>query len=242
MGRSNPTFPMTDSGGHREPRGAFAMTSLPEAKPNSGATPTGPRMPRVTQPTGQSEAQSGFARIYEAHYRSVVAYAQRRSLSIADADEIVSETFLTAWRRLDVVPAGDEALPWLFAVARRVIANRRRADRRRSDLRARLARQRDTDGPGVDAGLMATEEQRRVLESLSRLKFDDQELLRLVAWEDLSHRQVGQVLGCTEAAVAVRLHRARARLTMELAKEHTLAGHDSPRRPPAWMREGGPDD
>jgi len=183
-------------------------------------------MPIVTQPTGQSEAQSGFAQIYEAHYRSVVAYARRRSVSIADADEIVSETFLTAWRRLDVVPAGNEALPWLFAVARRVIANRRRADRRRSDLGTRLARQRSTDGPGVDAGLMATEEQRRVLDSLSRLKSDDQELLRLVAWEDLSHRQVGQVLGCTEAAVAVRLHRARARLGKELAKEHTPAGHD----------------
>ncbi len=180
----------------------------------------------MKQPTGQSEAQRGFARIYEAHYRSVVAYARRRCLSIADADEIVSETFLTAWRRLDVVPEGDEALPWLFAVARRVIANRRRADRHRADLGTRLARQPDTGVAAVDAGLMATEEQRRVLDGLSRLKLDDQELLRLVAWEDLSHRQVGQVLGCTEAAVAVRLHRARARLAKELAKDRTLAGHD----------------
>lgn len=180
----------------------------------------------LMQHPGQSQAQRRFARIYEAHYRSVLAYARRRCFSPADADEIVSETFLTAWRRLDVIPAGDEALPWLFAVARRVIANHRRANRRRTDLGTRLAQQPEVGEAAIDAALVAGDDQRRVLDALARLKHDDQELLRLVTWEALSHRHIGKVLGCTEAAVAVRLHRARARLAKELAKDQPSPGHD----------------
>jgi DNA-directed RNA polymerase specialized sigma24 family protein len=47
---------------------------------------------------------------------------------------VIAETFLTAWRRLDDVPAGDEARLWLYGVARRMLANQRRGARRRSSL------------------------------------------------------------------------------------------------------------
>ncbi len=175
----------------------------------------------------RSEAQRRFARIYESHYRSVLAYARRRTWSTTDADEIVAETFLTAWRRLDVIPPNDHVLPWLFAVARRVIANQRRANRRRTALGIRLARQPEAaHAAAPDATLMASVDQRRVLDALARLKPDDQELLRLTTWENLSHRDSSQVLGCSEAAVAVKLHRARARLAKELAKGQPSSGHE----------------
>ncbi len=194
----------------------------------------------VTGDPGRPQRERRFARIYDAHYRSVLAYARRRSFSGSDADEVVSETFLIAWRRLDVVPTGDEALPWLFGVARRVIANQRRANRRRADLGTRLAHQVAPGDTEVDARVIATDEQRAVLEALARLKPDDQELLRLVTWESLSHRHAAQVLGCSENAVAVRLNRARGRLGKELATDPGSAGHDSPRRTAtAWTREGG---
>jgi len=193
----------------------------------------------VMQHKGETEAQRRFALVYDTHYKSVLAYARRRSFSCTDADEIVSETFLTAWRRLDVIPSGDEALAWLFAVARRVIANHRRANRRRTDLGTRLAQEVEVGAVEIDARLMATDEQRSVLEALARLKPEDQELLRLVTWEDLSHRHVAQVLGCSEGAVAVRLHRARARFGKELVKGKPSSGHNSSRRAAAWTREGG---
>lgn len=189
---------------------------------------------------GGPQRERRFARIYEVHYRSVLAYARRRSVSGSDADEVVSETFLTAWRRLDAVPGGDEALPWLFGVARRVIANQRRASHRRADLGTRLTQQVAPGETEVDVRVIARDEQRAVLDALGRLKADDQELLRLVTWEGLSHRHAAQVLGCSENAVAVRLNRARGRLGKELAKDPGSAGHDSPRRTAtAWTRERG---
>jgi len=72
-----------------------------------------------------------FDRLYDTHARAVLAYALRRTASADDAEDAASETFIVAWRRLDRVPGVDEALPWLFGVARKVLANPRRAAARR---------------------------------------------------------------------------------------------------------------
>jgi RNA polymerase sigma-70 factor (ECF subfamily) len=64
---------------------------------------------------------------------------------------------------------------------------------------------------------------------MSRLRPKDQELLKLVLWEELTHAQVGVVLGCSTNAVALRLHKARNRLGMELGKKirpEGLAGQE----------------
>jgi RNA polymerase sigma-70 factor (ECF subfamily) len=62
------------------------------------------------------------------------------------------------------------------------------------------------------------------LAALARLRSDDQEILRLVAWDELDHRAVGLVLGITPNAVAIRLHRARKRFRDELLKESGAIG------------------
>ena len=147
-----------------------------------------------------------LAALYRGHHRQVLAYALRRTLNRADADDIVSETFTIAWRRLDMVPAGSGALPWLYAVAHRVLANHRR----RADTRARLGRDlaaetmMDTAPPdGGDHDIGA---------ALQRLSPDDQELLRLAVWEELRHQDIATVLGITENAVSIRLYKARNKL------------------------------
>ena len=71
-----------------------------------------------------------------------------------------------------------------------------------------------------------------MLSALSRLREGDQELLRLAVWEELSHREIGLVVGCSEATVAVRLHRARGRLGKEIEKDLPAAGHDTRSEPP----------
>jgi RNA polymerase sigma-70 factor (ECF subfamily) len=152
--------------------------------------------------------------LFGACERRVLAYAMRRTSTTADAEDAAAETFTIAWRKIDQVP--DEALPWLLAVARRVIANQRRGSQRRGWLVTKLGRQsaaapvlhpasETDDGPALAA--------------LARMRADDQELLRLVAWEELDLRAIAQMLGISPNAVAIRLHRARRRFREELMKD-----------------------
>ena len=177
------------------------------------------------------ERERRFGQIYESYYAAVSAYARRRLTDGDLAQDAVSETFLVAWRRLADVPTGSDTLPWLYGVARRVVANQRRGNLRRGELSSRLARELPLH-EDVDAGVLVGDERRTVLSALSRLREVDQELLRLAAWEELSHREIGLVVGCSEATVAVRLHRARGRLGKEIQKGLPRAGHDTRSEPP----------
>jgi RNA polymerase sigma-70 factor (ECF subfamily) len=153
-------------------------------------------------------ARREFRALFEAHYGHVQAYARRRVTEPADADDVVAETFTIAWRRFHEMP--EEPLPWLYGVARRVLANQRRGRARWLNLIDRLRREpADIATPG-DPG-----EPVRV--ALARLKPADQEVLRLSAWEGLTHAQIGQVLGITANAAAIRVHRAKKQLGIELA-------------------------
>ncbi|HEV2999433.1 MAG TPA: RNA polymerase sigma factor [Solirubrobacteraceae bacterium] len=151
-----------------------------------------------------------FERLYDAHYAPVLAYALRRS-ERSVAHDVAAETFLVAWRRLDDVPA--DAAPWLYGVARRVLANERRGAGRRAALAERL-RQLPARRPpgealeGAGSGSLA--------EALARLPERDREALMLVAWEGLSTAQAARAMGCAPAALRVRLHRARRRLARAL--------------------------
>jgi RNA polymerase sigma factor (sigma-70 family) len=172
----------------------------------------------------QADGQERFRRLYDAHYAAVSAYARRRSPGDADASDVVAETFTIAWRRIDELPDAEAALPWLYGVARRVLANQRRGDRRRADLSWRLG-SAPTSQVDVESGILAEDDRRTVLAALARLREPDREILRLAVWEELTHRQIALVVGCSEASVAVRLHRARNRLGTEISKEERRAGH-----------------
>jgi len=142
-------------------------------------------------------------------------YARRRVLP-AEVDEVVAETFVVAWRRIDDVPA--YPLPWLLGVARGVSANVTRAARRRDALHDRLVATTSTPvtpGPeNVDPDLS-----HELRLALQRLSDDDRELLTLMAWDGLSRKDAALALGCTRSTLAVRLHRARRRMLAELHRE-----------------------
>lgn len=150
-----------------------------------------------------------FEALFSDHQRSVLAYAMRRAPA-HDAEDVAAETFTIAWRKLDSIPP-EAPLPWLYAVARRVLANQRRGNGRRERLTA-LLRPDDVPTPlhaGVDMDSPA-------FEALASLSPADQEILRLVAWEELGNREIAQVLGISSNAVAIRLHRARGRFAEAL--------------------------
>jgi RNA polymerase sigma-70 factor (ECF subfamily) len=161
----------------------------------------------------QDSRRARFRAVYDANYHRVLGYALRRAATREDAEDVVAETFFTAWRRLDRVPGGGDAQLWLYGVARKALANQRRGQRRRGRLWSRLRAEPTTAArPRADAD----DQLASLAAAFARLKDDDRELLALVAWEELDPGEVATVLGCSPNAARIRLHRARRRLAREL--------------------------
>lgn len=150
-----------------------------------------------------------FRELYEATYPRIVAYCLRRARSREDALDAVSETFAIVWRRLDHVPGDGRSVPWVYGVARRVLANQYRSLDRAERLAQRLKDERGSGVGHVDFDL--------VHEALANLSPRDRDILTLAAWDDLDNAEIAEALSMTEKTVAVRLHRARKRLGRELA-------------------------
>jgi RNA polymerase sigma-70 factor, ECF subfamily len=147
--------------------------------------------------------------LYERHAEAVHRYALRRS-DRETAEEVTAQVFMVAWRRRSVLP--EDALPWLYGVARRALAEHRRGAARRRRLAERL-RGEPTEAPMheiLDEGLAG---------ALRQLSPSDRETLLLRYWEELEPAQIAKVMGCSRATMAVRLHRARMRLRRELEAE-----------------------
>jgi RNA polymerase sigma factor (sigma-70 family) len=173
---------------------------------------------------GHELAQIRYGQLYREQGRAILAYALRRVKDPEDAADVVAETFLVAWRRLGEVPIDAGAKLWLYAVARRVIANRDRAERRRTRLGERLAETLRTQlatRPAPDG------EAAEALRAMGGLGDEDRELLLLVSWEGLSPGQAAKVLGISSLAARSRLHRARRRLRA-LLEEREQSGRRIP--------------
>jgi len=153
--------------------------------------------------------------MFRVTYDRVLAYALRRA-DRTEAEDVVAETYAIAWRRYEDVPA--DPLPWLYGVARRTLANSRRSGRRKTQLAQRLAAQLrpastvepDPSERSDDAVLMRA--------ALTALSDADREALMLVAWEGLDNERAAIVLGVSPQAFAVRMHRARRRLHVEIER------------------------
>lgn len=170
----------------------------------------------------ESEREQRFRAIAERVLDPVRLYLHRRT-DASTADDVLNETLLVCWRKLDEVPAGDEAVPWAIVVARNLLANAQRAERRRGRLVGKIIA---LDPPAsVVEFETADGDSIAVHNALSRLRRDDAELLRLWAWEGLESPQLATVLGISANAAAIRLHRAKARLKAELLKSAPSAGH-----------------
>lgn len=157
-----------------------------------------------------------FRAIYVSNYARVLGYALRRTESPDDAADVVAETFLAAWRRLEDVPPGEETRLWLYGVARRVLANQRRGSVRRTRLGERL--RRELTVRQTNAAATEDEQLGRFQAVFDSLRPRDQEVLALVAWEGLRTEELAKVLGCSSNAAKILLHRARKRFAAELGR------------------------
>jgi RNA polymerase sigma-70 factor (ECF subfamily) len=133
------------------------------------------------------ERRAGLERLFEQHYAAVLAYALRRAPR-AVAEDVVSEAFVVVSRRIEDVPV--DALPWLYGVARRVLANERRGEVRRDWLTQELGLNAVpvcADTAHSDVG--------RILAVLAQLPEPDREALMLTAWEGLSSAEAAAAAG-----------------------------------------------
>lgn len=156
----------------------------------------------------EDERRARLEALFEAHARTVLAYARRRT-DHATAADVLSDVFVVAWRRLDRIP--DDALPWLLACARRTLQNHRRAEWRRHLLAERLVASTPriaSPAPEISDGALA--------QALATLSERDREALLLTEWEGLSAKAAADALGCSPQAFWVRAHRARRRLAAAL--------------------------
>ncbi len=160
---------------------------------------------------------SQLQRLHLEHAGAVRAYVRRR-IGPDEADEVVADVFVIAWRRLRELPP--QPRTWLLGTARRVLANRRRSAKRQRALYERLANE-------AEAGAAAAQEpgDGSVLRALASLSANDREVLLLVSWDGLSHQEAGEVLGVRDTTVAMRVHRARRRLECALERTSVPAPH-----------------
>jgi RNA polymerase sigma factor (sigma-70 family) len=183
--------------------------------------------------SGHNAVDEQIETLYREHGHRVLAYLARRVRPVEDAADLLSETMMTTWRRREDLPAAPDDVPWLFGVARNVLANHRRSTQRRDTATAHLAQVlTDLTHPAssdhVDAGLDA----RR---ALSQLSDTDREIVTLSAWDGLTSTEISTVLGIPSATVRTRLARARQRLRQLMEAD----GADSEQRDAAQLTASG---
>lgn len=164
--------------------------------------------PLQSDPSPPGSDAPRFTELWETYAGRVLAYALRHTDSDL-AQEIVSETFLVAWRRLADVPG--DPLPWLLVVARNTVRNQRRSGYRQAVMQDEISRLREVAAPAPGADEVVTE-RADVLAALAALTSKEREALLLVAWDGLSPADAARVADCSIPTFQVRLYRSRRRL------------------------------
>lgn len=161
------------------------------------------------------EREQRYRLLYESAYADLLRFVSRR-VHPTQAEDVVGDVMLVAWRRLDDVPvAPSDARAWLFGVARKTLQNARRREERHDAVAVRLADARP--GPsqrGDDPDLVA----RRidVAAAWPSLSAAEQEVIALCVLDGLSGPEAAAVLGISATAFRLRLSRARRSLRRRL--------------------------
>jgi RNA polymerase sigma factor (sigma-70 family) len=155
-----------------------------------------------------------LSRLFASHYDEVLAYCARR-VGRDEAEGAAADVFAVAARRVDEID-WSTARPWLYGVARGVLANRWRSIHRRRRLVDRVTRLARMPIDGPDQVVVRDLEARAAVQALHGLRSTDREILMLSAWEDLTGPQIANSLGISVAAAEKRLERAKRRFAVAL--------------------------
>jgi len=163
----------------------------------------------VARAAGGSEV--AYRELYRAYARPVYWIAFGLVGEPADAEDVVQETFVVAWRKIPSLRLeGESLLPWLATVCRLQAQNRLRA-RRRHGSHAAL----DDEIPSavdVEAQVVQTQTVAAILAAVDRLSDLDREIFRLCAAEGYGYEAAAASLGVSHGTVRNRLSRIRSRV------------------------------
>lgn len=143
----------------------------------------------------------------------LLGYFARRVEPREDAADLLSETLMVAWRRMDRVPSDEEgARMWMFATARRVLANWTRGQRHRTALCYELR-----DQMATVTGVVASDQALDVRQAVRSLPRNQRELIALVHWDGFTIPDAARLLQVRESTARGRYQRAKTSLQAALA-------------------------
>ncbi|WP_328464139.1 RNA polymerase sigma factor [Actinoplanes sp. NBC_00393] len=169
-----------------------------------------------------------FAALFDRHAPYIHRYLARR-LGDQQADDLVAETFLTAFRRRATFrPEQRDARPWLYGIATHLVAQHRRDEVRRLRLHQAVPPEPDTTchADQVAAHVTATALRDTLTSALADLTDGDRDVFLLIVQEELTYEQVAAALDIPIGTVRSRLHRARTTLRAALGGRNPLTSTD----------------
>lgn len=167
-----------------------------------------------------STARPPFREVVRAHQSRVFRYCLSLSRDPAQAEDLLQETFVDAMRGYDGFRGDASALTWLLTIARRRFLRMHRpragAPRETEELMT-LGLEAGWGSPETLESTLDAETSRAELQrALLALNHADREVITLRDLEELSTREVAEILQLSESAVRVRLHRARLKFVAQL--------------------------
>lgn len=158
---------------------------------------------------------AAFETIYQRHADAIYNYAFRRTGSWAQAEDITSMVFLEAWRRrVDAQLTTPLVLPWLYGIASNLCRRQWRTLMRFQRMLTKLPSNHVEPDPaeGVVSRLEDERRMRVALEAVRDLNQDEQDVIALCVWSDLTYAEAAAALGLPIGTVRSRLSRARQKI------------------------------
>ena len=158
-----------------------------------------------------------FENIYDQFVKDKTVYASRRSKNPETTADIVAETFMICWRRLNDIPDPPDAKFWLYRTARGVISNAYRKKANSEQLGKGLSS--FLEKHGQDDFSSSTTDQLFVREELNKLDDDDKEIIMLKYWDGMKAKEIAEIIGISTVAARKRLNRASKLLKVRLEND-----------------------
>jgi RNA polymerase sigma factor (sigma-70 family) len=153
--------------------------------------------------TGDVDA---FAMIYDRYSGRLFSLCLQMLRDRGEAEDAVQQTFLDAYRSISHSTSELNLRPWLYRIARNECLSRLRSRRETTPF------EDDSAGASLTAGAEQREELREVLRDLDRLPEEQATALTLSTFRDLSHAEIGEVLGCEVSKVKSLVYRGHRSL------------------------------
>ncbi len=159
-----------------------------------------------------SDAPAGFAEVYDAHIQKIYAFVYYRVQHREIAEDLTSTTFLKALDKYATFHGGN-VRAWLYRIARNTVTDHYRTHRPPADLETAQEVQ-STSNPAHDAETRMQLE--RVRAELEKLPEDQRDIVLMRVWDGLTHAEIADVLGKSEASVKMQFSRSLRQLQSAL--------------------------